>query len=361
MTDPMLLNVMDNYRKKIKSLNAKIVKYKRNRQELNEDNPGANSSFRSASGSSDDEVVEMLKIEVGKLHKQIRDKDGEINALHTSNADHTHKLDSYYGRIAGMEVAEIELHNELLSAQSNEQLLRDENEELQQQLDEMKETKQNTLQFIDTKLMKRASMIHTTNAKDKEMIDELSTQIESLERLKAELQYQIQQKTQQMDAMSKQREMDKAEMMKQQQEILKFKTNYILSSKSEIEVNQLMEQIRERDTRILEYERDIRENILNDGSKWKEQEQVYESTIKQLQQQLKESKIIIQQQHERGASKNHHINRMKLPINNSNHEQQQPMNNSNQNVDKNSAQKIRDLKLEIARIKSAEYKEEKIA
>eukprot|EP01083_Nonionella_stella_P309667 1097618_1 len=364
MTDPMLLNVMDNYRKKIKSLNVKIVKYKRNRQELNEDNPGANSSFRSASGSSsDDEVVEMLKIEVGKLHKQIRDKDGEINALHTSNADHTHKLDSYYGRIAGMEVAEIELHNELLSAQSNEQLLRDENEELQQQLDEMKETKQNTLQFIDTKLMKRASMIHTTNAKDKEMIDELSTQIESLERLKAELQYQIQQKTQQMDAMSKQREMDKAEMMKQQQEILKFKTNYILSSKSEIEVNQLMEQIRERDTRILEYERDIRENILNDGSKWKEQEQVYESTIKQLQQQLKESKIIIQQQHERGASnpKNHHINRMKLPMNNSNHEQQQPMNNSNQNVDKNSAQKIRDLKLEIARIKSAEYKEEKIA
>ena len=202
------------------------------------------------------------------------------------------------------------------------------------------------------------------------MIDELQQQIESLENLKAELKYQLQQKDEKINELINKQEIEHKELDDLHQEILNYKTNYVLKSISDNEISQCLETIKERDLLISQYERDIKENLYH-SSNWKEQEEAYESQIKHLEQQLKDSKNIIQEQYEQITTHN----------NNNKHIQQQPsidmlllkkkevnnMNNNNNNINNNNAQlmlkfneQIRELKLENARIKSSEYKNEQI-
>ena len=273
MTDPMLLNVMDNYRKKIKSLHSKISKYKHKSQ-----NDTASIQSGKSISTNDSLYEEKLKSELDKVRRENRKILKELNSLKLSqtqlieeNNKNQSIIDYQRAQFANMELGVIQIKDELLRSQTNEQLLRDENEDLQHKLSEINSMKQNKLQYIDNNLMKRASIIHSTlkrnmmnqkNDEQSKMIDELSQQIESLENLKAELKYEIQQKDDKINQFKTTQKAEHRELESLRQEILNYKTNYILKTQSDIEINQLLEQIKERDCRIHEYERDIKENLL---------------------------------------------------------------------------------------------------
>merc|ERR1712154_45930 len=104
----------------------------------------------------------------------------------------------------------------LLKMQSNEQLLRDENDDLRFELNEIKNFNKHKLEFLDKKMLKRTSMIHDTlkrntlnvidlNDEEKEqnnaMIDELSLQIVELQSLCSELKCKNNEKNEKLQKM----------------------------------------------------------------------------------------------------------------------------------------------------------------
>ena len=246
MTDPMLLNVMDNYRKKIKSLHSKINKYKLKTQNGGNGGQDVSSTVRDTasiqsgkSGSTTDSLdEERLKSDLDKVRKENRKTLKELNSLKLSQTqliEENHKnqsiIDYQRAQFANMELGVIQIKDELLRSQTTEQLLRDENEDLQRKLSEINSMKQNKLQYIDNNLMKRASIIHSTlkrnmmnqkNDEQSKMIDELSQQIESLENLKAELKYEIQQKDDKLNQLKEAQESEHRELESLKQEILNY-------------------------------------------------------------------------------------------------------------------------------------------
>merc|ERR1712129_41421 len=105
-------------------------------------------------------------------------------------------IDLKNAQIAKLELDVLKLSTAMNKMQSNEQLLRDENDDLKTQLQAIRSLKKNKLQFMDNKLLKRASIIHdslkrrashliVSNEQEKkendQMIDELTEQVESLE------------------------------------------------------------------------------------------------------------------------------------------------------------------------------------
>ncbi len=204
--------------------------------------------------------------------------------------------------------------------------------------------------------MKRTSVIHSTLKRGminkdtirSQMIDELSSQIEDLENLKAELTYTMTTKDEKIRQLSEQQQQHKNDMLSLQQEILTYKANYILKSTADIEQDQLLQQLKERDGRIADHERDLKENLY-EASNWKDIQKTYEQTIKQLQQQLKESRHIIQQQHEQYA------------LRGSARGQQSQAPPIESDVAYKYEEEIRNLNLQIARMQSAVYKNEQVA
>lgn len=397
MTDPMLLNVMDNYRKKIKSLHSKINKYKHKSQNAITNGGGDTASMYSgkSNSSNDSNDEEKLKVELDKVRKEHRKNLKEMNQLKITqtqlieeNNQHQSMIDYQNSQIANMELGVIQIKDELLRSQTNEQLLRDENEGLERKLNEINAMKQNKLQYIDNNLMKRTSIIHSTlkrnmmnqkNDEQSKMIDELSQQIESLENLKAELKYEIQQKDDKINKLQKAEQVQHHELEQLRQEILNYRTNFIHKKESDIEIAKLYEQIKERDSRIHEYERDIKENLLH-STNWDEQQEAYEQQIKHLEQQLKDSKNMLQEQHEqimtfKQKQSSHtpiigtHQQQTSIDMLLKEKETQREASVSNQRNGDNGnleliqelKEKIRNLKLENARIKSSEFKNEQIA
>merc|ERR1712176_90329 len=271
-------------------------------------------------------------------------------------------------QIAKLELEVMKLKNELNKMQGNDQLLRDENDDLKAELTHIQSLKKNKLQFMDNKLLKRASMIHDTlkqrntlnlvdlNDKEKEendkMIDELSLQIESLEEERSELKYQITAKNEELQTMQRISKEDKAQIIKMQQQILEYKTNYILVSESDRLQNELMETLKEREARIAEYEAELKENLF-DSTKIKSIREAYEAQIKHLEHQLNESKDIITKQHQSQALQT------KKPYVSNKHIMSYKDRTAKNKVSNDSVsdlqEQIRALKLENARIKSSKF------
>ncbi len=119
MTDPMLLNVMDNYRKKIKSLQRKISKYKNKNIAIDSISVASNNSQESTtsgtSGGSGNN--EKLKTEMNKIKNEKKQMLQELNSLRVENNENLSVLDYKNAQIAAMDLSVIQLKNELLKLQ----------------------------------------------------------------------------------------------------------------------------------------------------------------------------------------------------------------------------------------------------
>ncbi len=227
--------------------------------------------------------------------------------------------------------------------------------------------KRNKLQFIDDSVLRRTSVIHSTlknkklRSEDSQMMDELSQQIYSLEELKAELKLEVAQKEERMQAMVERAERDKKEMEALRAETVEFRTNYVLKREAEREREQLLSQLKEREARILEFE-----NLFHCGN-MKEQSQMkeaYEAQMKHLEQQLRDSRDIIQEQHRQIHGRHDQMPSVDAMLR---QKSLKTAEHGMESIDQKDEeilslkQEVRGLKLEMARMKSAEYNDEKMA